>query len=83
MEKRGLFQRERSTRDRRQVLVRVTPRGEKLLSRLVRHRIAELRVAAPELARALQAVLAAASRGGQKAPEKRSRNRQQKESTSS
>jgi len=83
MEKRGLFQRERSTRDRRQVLVRVTPRGEKLLSRLVRHRIAELRVAAPELARALQAVLTAASRGGQKAPEKRSRNRQQKESTSS
>jgi DNA-binding MarR family transcriptional regulator len=82
MEKRGLFQRERSTRDRRQVLVRVTPRGEKLLSRLVRHRIAELRVAAPELARALQAVLTAASRGGQRAPEKRSRNRQQKESTS-
>ena len=83
MEKRGLFQRERSTRDRRQVLVKVTPRGEKLLSRLVRHRIAELRVTAPELTRALQAVLNAASRGGQKAPEKRSRNRQQKESTSS
>lgn len=82
MEKRGLFQRERSTRDRRQVLVKVTPRGEKLLSRLVRHRIAELRVTAPELTRALQTVLSAASRGGQKAPEKRSRNRQQKESAS-
>jgi len=38
----------------------VTPRGEKLLSRLVRHRIAELRVSAPDLAHALQAVLAAA-----------------------
>ncbi len=83
MEKRGLFQRERSKRDRRQVLVNVTPRGEKLLSRLVRHRIAELRVTAPELTRALQAVLTAASRGGQKAPERRSRNRQQKESISS
>jgi DNA-binding MarR family transcriptional regulator len=83
MERRGLFQRERSKRDRRQVLVNVTPRGEKLLSRLVRHRIAELRVTAPELTRALQAVLSAASRGGQKAPEKRSRNRQQKESISS
>jgi DNA-binding MarR family transcriptional regulator len=82
MEKRGLFQRERSKRDRRQVLVNVTPRGEKLLSRLVRHRIAELRVTAPELTRALQAVLSAASRGGQKAPEERSRNRQQKESAS-
>jgi DNA-binding MarR family transcriptional regulator len=61
MEKRGLFRRERSTKDRRQVHVHVTPRGEKLLSRLVRHRIAELRVSAPKLAHALQAVLAAAS----------------------
>jgi len=60
MEKRGLFRRERSTKDRRQVHVHVTPRGEKLLSRLVRQRIAELRVSAPELAQALQAVVAAA-----------------------
>ena len=60
MEKRGLFRRERSTKDRRQVHVFVTPRGEKLLSRLVRHRIAELRVSAPDLAHALQAVLTAA-----------------------
>ena len=63
MERRGLFRRERSQRDRRQVHVHVTPRGEKLLSRLVRHRIAELRVSAPELTHALQAVLAAASQG--------------------
>lgn len=62
MERRGLFRRERSSRDRRQVNVYVTPRGEKLLSRLVRHRIAALRVSAPELTRALQAVLTAASR---------------------
>jgi DNA-binding MarR family transcriptional regulator len=62
MERRGLFRRERSSRDRRQVHVHVTRRGERLLSRLVRHRIAELRVSAPELARALQAVLTAASR---------------------
>jgi DNA-binding MarR family transcriptional regulator len=62
MEKRGLFRRERSRRDRRQVHLYVTPRGERLLSRLVRHRLAELRVTAPELALALQAVLAAASR---------------------
>jgi DNA-binding MarR family transcriptional regulator len=61
MEKRGLFRRERSQRDRREVHVYVTPRGEKLLSRLVRHRIAELRVTAPELALALQTVLAVAS----------------------
>jgi DNA-binding MarR family transcriptional regulator len=62
MERGGLFRRERSSHDRRQVNVHVTPRGEKLLSRLVRHRIAELRVTAPELTRALQAVLTAASR---------------------
>ena len=62
MERGGLFRRERSSRDRRQVHVLVTPRGEKLLSRLVRHRIAELRVSAPELTRALQAALTAASR---------------------
>src|SRR5438309_11025957 len=62
MERRGLFRRERSRRDRRQVHVHVTPRGEKLLSRLVRHRIAELRVSAPGLTRALQAVVAAVSR---------------------
>jgi DNA-binding MarR family transcriptional regulator len=65
MEKRGLFRRERSQVDRRRVLVHVTPRGERLLSRLVRHRIAELRVTAPALTRALQAVLA--RRGGLRA----------------
>jgi DNA-binding MarR family transcriptional regulator len=62
MEKRGLFRRERSKRDRRQVHVYVTQRGEKVLSRLVRHRLAELRVSGPELTRALQAVLNSALR---------------------
>jgi len=61
MEKRGLFKRKRSKRDRRHVLVHVTPHGEKILSRLVRHRIKELRVFAPSLTRALHAVLGAAS----------------------
>jgi DNA-binding MarR family transcriptional regulator len=59
MEKRGLFRRERSKQDRRHVIVHVTQRGEKLLSRLVRHRIEELRVEAPALTRALHAVLKA------------------------
>lgn len=64
MEKRGLLRRERSQRDRRSVLVHVTSRGEKLLSRLVRHRMAELRVTGPGLTRALQAVILAAPRKG-------------------
>jgi DNA-binding MarR family transcriptional regulator len=62
MEKRGLCRRERSKTDRRLVLLHVTHRGEKLLSRLVRHRIAELQETGPSLARALSALLAPASR---------------------
>jgi DNA-binding MarR family transcriptional regulator len=63
MEKRGLFRRERSRNDRRAVLLRVTPRGEKLLSRLVRHRIAEMAESGPALARALSAVIGASANG--------------------
>jgi DNA-binding MarR family transcriptional regulator len=66
MEKRGLCRREPSKTDRRLVLVRVTPRGDRLLNRLVRHRIAELRVTGPALARALSALLARAPAEGQK-----------------
>src|ERR1700726_1815416 len=56
MQRRGLFRRERLKDERRHGLVYVTPRGEKLLSRLVRHRLAELRIAAPGLALALNSV---------------------------
>ena len=57
IQKRGLCRRKRSKRDRRHVIVHITRRGEKLLNRLVQHRIADLRVSAPELARALWIVL--------------------------
>ena len=63
MQERGLFRRERAKDDRRSVLVRVTPRAEKLLNRLVRHRLAELRVTGPALARALSSALSAGGRG--------------------
>jgi DNA-binding MarR family transcriptional regulator len=59
MEKRGLFRRARSKDDRRQVLLQVTSRGEKLLKRLVRHRMAEMAINGPELARALSVVIKA------------------------
>ena len=72
MEKRGLCRRERSKADRRMVLLHVTPRGEKLLSRLVRHRIAELRVTGPSLARALSALLTPTSRAGRASSRSRS-----------
>jgi DNA-binding MarR family transcriptional regulator len=61
MQRRGLFRRERFKGDRRHVLVYVTPRGEKLLSRLVRHRLAELRVTGPALASALASAVAPSS----------------------
>lgn len=57
MEKRGLFRREPSPGDRRCILLRITPRGEKLLNQLVRYRIAELRVTCPELVRSLSAAV--------------------------
>jgi DNA-binding MarR family transcriptional regulator len=73
MEKRRLFRRTRSKDDRREVLLQVTSRGEKLLSRLVRHRMAEMAVTGPELARSLSAVLSTPANGvrrGKRGPSK-------------
>lgn len=78
MEKRRLFRRERSKKDRRLVLVHLTARGEKLLSRLVRHRVAELSVAAPALTRALHEVIAAAPRSARPARQRASGNGRRK-----
>jgi DNA-binding MarR family transcriptional regulator len=57
LERRQLLRRERSRTDRRQVIVHLTQRGEKILTRLAKQRIAELRTAAPVLVRALTAVI--------------------------
>jgi DNA-binding MarR family transcriptional regulator len=57
LERQQLLRRERSRTDRRQVIVRLTPRGQKILSRLALQRLAELRTAAPALVRALTAVI--------------------------
>ena len=57
LERRLLLRRERSRSDRRQVIVHLTPRGEKILTRLAKQRIAELRTSAPALVRALTALI--------------------------
>jgi DNA-binding MarR family transcriptional regulator len=57
LERRQLLRRERSQIDRRQVIVHLTPRGEKILTKLAKQRIAELRTAAPALVRALTGLI--------------------------
>ena len=57
LERQQLLRRERSSSDRRQVILHLTPRAEKILSRLARQRMAELRTAAPALVSALKAVI--------------------------
>jgi DNA-binding MarR family transcriptional regulator len=57
LERRQFLRRERSRSDRRQVILHLTPRGERILTRLAKQRISELRTAAPALVRALTAVI--------------------------
>ena len=66
LEKRQMLRRERSRSDRRQVILHLTPRGEKILTRLAKQRISELRTAAQALVRALTAVIRS-TQGSQRA----------------
>jgi len=58
LEKRRLIRRSRNKADRREVLLGLTRRGERLLERLSAAHRRELRVAGPKLMRALKNVLA-------------------------
>lgn len=57
LERRQFLRRERSRSDRRQVLLHLTSRGEKILIRLAKQRLTELRTAAPALVESLTAVI--------------------------
>jgi DNA-binding MarR family transcriptional regulator len=57
LEHRQFLRRERSRSDRRQVILHLTSRGEKILTRLAKQRISELRTAAPALVESLTAVI--------------------------
>lgn len=57
LERRQHLRRERSRSDRRQVILHLTSRGERVLTRLAKQRILELRTAAPVLVESLTAVI--------------------------
>jgi DNA-binding MarR family transcriptional regulator len=61
----GYVRRERSGEDRREVLLSLTPKGEKMLRELALHHKAELSAAGPGLLRALKSVMrGTGTRGG-------------------
>lgn len=55
--RRGLIKRRRSESDRREVLLELTPRGDKLLQELALHHRSELREVGPDLVAALKKVV--------------------------
>jgi DNA-binding MarR family transcriptional regulator len=57
MESRGIVKRTRGRKDRRQVLVSLQPRGEKLLEKVVQQRVIELRANGRTLVEAISALL--------------------------
>ena len=57
LEQHGYVKRTRSREDKRQVLVSLLPKGQKLLERVVQERIGELRANGRELVRAIDALL--------------------------
>jgi DNA-binding MarR family transcriptional regulator len=57
LESRGWVRRERAQDDRREVLLALTPKGEKILAELALHHRNELRTAGPTLVAALRRVM--------------------------
>ena len=57
LEKHGYVRRSRSREDRRQVLISLLPKGERILNEVARQRISELRASGASLVKAIQALL--------------------------
>jgi DNA-binding MarR family transcriptional regulator len=70
----GYVQRERSVEDRREVLLALTPKGEKVLSELALHHHEQLQDAAPQLVAALRGVKRGKARGSKEEAPEKSRN---------
>lgn len=73
MEARGYVKRMRGREDRRQVLISLQPRGEKLLEKVVEQRISELRSNGRALVQAISALLEPRRRASIKKRERRNR----------
>lgn len=71
MEARGYVKRMRGREDRRQVLISLQPRGEKLLEKVVEQRIIELRANGRALVEAISALLEPRGRSSIKKAERR------------
>ena len=67
LESRGLVRRERAQDDRREVLLALTPKGEKVLEELALHHHNELRTSAPGLVAALRRLMQTDNDGREKA----------------
>jgi len=65
LESGGYVRRERARDDRREVLLALTPRGERILEDLARHHHNELRTAAPSLVAALRRLMQGEKRPSQ------------------
>src|ERR1700739_743099 len=81
LEQHGYVRRTPSRQDRRQVLVSLLPRGEKVLERVVQKRIGELRANGRELVRAIEPLLRdgrGRSSGGEINSSERARTRSEK-----
>jgi DNA-binding MarR family transcriptional regulator len=57
LERKGLLTRSTSAEDKRAVLLKVTPAGQRVLGRIVRFSFVQLREEAPELIRSLRRIL--------------------------
>jgi len=77
LEQHGYVKRTRSREDKRQVLVSLLPKGQKVLERVVQQRIGELRASGRQLVQAIDALLrdGRPRSGGTAAPHNRSNER--------
>jgi len=57
LEVRGLVRRTRGRQDRRQVLISLLPKGQRVLERVVQQRVSEVRAGGNQLVRAVDALL--------------------------